>query len=106
MSAFSEAEAARSRALARQRQMPDEDGFITVTRGGRTGPARMEEAQEKMEQLRKKEEDKRDGMGDFYRFQTRERKKAKAGELVKRFEEDRKRVEEMRLQRGRRFRPN
>ena len=105
MSAFASAEAARSRALTRQRQMPDEDGFVTVTRGGRTGPARVEEAQEKMEQLRKKEEERREGMGDFYRFQVRERKKERAGELVKRFEEDRRRVEERRLQRGRRFRP-
>lgn len=106
MTAFAEAEAARSRKLARQRQMPDEDGFVTVTRGGRTGPARILEAQEKMEELKKKEEEKRESMGNFYRFQVREKKKQRAGELVKRFEDDRRKVEEMREQRGRRFRPN
>lgn len=105
MTQFASAEAARSRLLARQRAVPDEDGFITVTRGGRTGPARNEEAQEKMEELKKKEEDKRAGMGDFYRFQNREKKKQMAGELVKRFQEDRKRYDNMRQQKGNRFKP-
>lgn len=105
MTAFASAESARSRLLARQRAVPDEDGFITVTRGARTGPARNEEAQEKMEELKKKEEDKRAGMGDFYRFQNREKKKQMAGELVKRFQEDRKRSDNMRQQKGNRFKP-
>ena len=105
MTAFAAAEATRARKMTRQRQIPDADGFVTVTRGGRTGPERVEEAQEKMEEIRKKEEEKRQGMGDFYRFQVRERKKQRAGELVRRFEEDKKRVDEMRKQRGRRFRP-
>lgn len=86
MSFYAAAEATKSRTLARQRAIPDEDGFVTVTRGGRAGPARNEEAQAKMEELRQKEEDKRSGMGDFYRFQVREKKKAAAGELVKRFQ--------------------
>jgi ribosomal RNA-processing protein 7 len=49
MTAFADQEASRARALARQRAEPDEDGFVTVTRGGRMGPARQEEAQEKAE---------------------------------------------------------
>jgi ribosomal RNA-processing protein 7 len=37
---------------------------------------------------------------DFYRFQTREKRKEAEGELRRRFEADRKRVEEMRMRRG------
>lgn len=105
MSSFAAAEATKSRTLARQRAIPDEDGFVTVTRGGRAGPARNEEAQAKMEELRQKEEDKRSGMGDFYRFQVREKKKQAAGELVKRFQDERRRMDEMRQQKGNKFKP-
>jgi ribosomal RNA-processing protein 7 len=105
MISFTASEASRSRLLARQRAIPDEDGFITVTRGGRVGPARNEEAQEKQEELQKKEEEKRAGMGDFYRFQVREQKKQRAGDLVKRFQHDRRRVDDMRKQKGNRFKP-
>ncbi|TKA76693.1 hypothetical protein B0A49_04130 [Cryomyces minteri] len=100
MTHFAASEASRSRALARQRQVPDEDGFITVTRGGRTGPARLEEAQQKAEEQKEKQK----GKEDFYRFQTREKKKERAGELVRAFEQDRRKVEEMRRKRGR-FKP-
>ena len=38
---------------------------------------------------------------DFYRFQVREKKKEEAMDLVRGFEEDRRRVEEMKRRRGR-----
>lgn len=38
---------------------------------------------------------------DFYRFQNREKRKEREGELRRRFEEDRRRVGEMRGWRGR-----
>jgi ribosomal RNA-processing protein 7 len=98
MEAFSAQEAERARQLARRRSIPDEDGFITVTRGGRTGPAREEEAKAKEEELKKREKNR--VKDDFYRFQVREKKKEAAKELVKGFEEDRKKVEEMRKRRG------
>lgn len=98
MTAFAAQEAARARALARQRQEPDEDGFITVTRGGRHDPAREDAVRAKEEEYKKREE-KRIGK-DFYRFQTREKKKEEAKDLVRAFEEDRRRVEEMRKRRG------
>ncbi|KAH0172316.1 hypothetical protein KCU67_g1780, partial [Aureobasidium melanogenum] len=101
MTAFAEQEATRARLLARQRAEPDEDGFITVTRGGRMGPARQEEAQEKAE----KQKEKQKGKEDFYRFQMREKRKEKANELLKGFEEDRKKVEAMKMKRNK-FRPN
>jgi len=94
----------KARMAKRQRNLPDEDGFVTVTRGGRTGPARQEDAERKRAEMEEKEQNKREGMGDFYRFQMRERRKAEQGELVKQFEEDKKRVEVMKEQRGR-FRP-
>lgn len=99
MTAFSAQEAARAKSLARQRSVPDAEGFITVTRGGRAGPAREEEAKAKEEELRKR--DKNRVKEDFYRFQVREKRKEQAKDLVKGFEDDRRRLEEMRKRRGR-----
>jgi ribosomal RNA-processing protein 7 len=98
MEAFSAQEAEQAKQLARHRSIPDEDGFITVTRGGRTGPAREEEVKVKEEELKKREKNR--VKDDFYRFQVREKKKEAAKELIKGFEEDRKKVEEMRKRRG------
>ena len=91
----------RNRLLAASRAVPDEDGFITVTRGGgRTAPAaRVEQAELKKAELdeRKKKNGAKD---DFYRFQNRERRKEEEMKLRKGFERDRKRVVEMRERRG------
>ncbi|MCJ1462291.1 Ribosomal RNA-processing protein 7, partial [Pseudocyphellaria aurata] len=84
MSAFSAQEAAQARLRAKQRQEPDEDGFVMVTRGGRNGPAKANVVQEQAEKQKKK----RKGLEDFYRFQAREKRKEKAGELVRKFAED------------------
>ena len=96
MTAFAERENRHANIQAKRRQVPDADGFITVTRGGRTGPAKQEAAQEQA----KKHKEKQKGLDDFYRFQMRERKKAKAGELVRKFEEDKEKVKRMREQRA------
>ena len=104
MTAWNAREEEKARLAKKQRNMPDEDGFVTVTKGGRTGPARREEVERKQKELEEKERRKREEMGDFYRFQMRERRKAEQGELVRRFEEDKKRVEVMKEKRGR-FRP-
>lgn len=88
----------------RLRNEPDEDGFVTVTRGGRAAPARRDEAEEARKKMLEKEQKKKDEMGNFYRFQLRERKKAEQAELVKKFDEDRKRVKAMKEKRGK-FRP-
>ncbi|KAL1612647.1 hypothetical protein SLS60_000876 [Paraconiothyrium brasiliense] len=91
----------RNRALAHLRSVPDEDGFVTVTRGGgRSAPAaRLEMAQQKQSELedRKKKKGSLDG---FYRFQNREKRKEEEGRLRKQFEKDRRRVQEMRERRG------
>ncbi|KAI9660030.1 MAG: Meiotic recombination protein dmc1 [Bathelium mastoideum] len=96
MTRFAAAEVARTKRLARLRQVPDEDGFITVTRGGRVGPARIEETHKMLEE----QQERNKGKEDFYRFQVRERKKAEAGQLLKAFEEDKKKVVEMQRRKG------
>ena len=97
MTAFASQEASEARSRARQRQEPDADGFITVTRGGRTNPVRQEVAQEQAE----KQKQKQKGLEDFYRFQSREKRKQKAGELIRKFEEDKEKIRKMRERRGR-----
>lgn len=92
MTTFNARQEAAAKELTRKRSIPDEDGFVTVTRGGRNAAARMEDAKESLE----KQEKKRRGLNDFYRFQGREARKEKAAELVKRFEEDKDRVRKMR----------
>ena len=105
MTEFNKREEEAARASKRLRNVPDEDGFVTVTRGGRTGPARREEAEEARRKELAKEEEKKISMGDFYRFQGRERRKEEQGELVKKFEEDKRRVDAMRKEKRGRFRP-
>lgn len=93
---FSAMEVARAKALKQARSVPDDDGFITVTKGGRAGPAKLEEAQAAAEKLKERQKPPK----DFYRFQTREKKKEDAERLKREFQEDRKRVERMRARRG------
>jgi len=106
MTEFNRKEEEKAKMEKRMRNVPDEDGFVTVTRGGRTGPARSEEAEQKRLEMEERERKKREELqsAGFYRFQVREQRKAEQGELVKKFEEDRKRVGAMKEKR-RRFRP-
>ncbi|KAK0267692.1 hypothetical protein LTR35_016101 [Friedmanniomyces endolithicus] len=98
MAAFSAQEAVRAKELARVRSVPDADGFVTVTRGARMVPAAREDV-EKVEESARKREKKKVGE-DFYRFQVREKRKEEQLGLVRGFEEDQRRVEEMRRRRG------
>ncbi|KAI1812543.1 ribosomal RNA-processing protein 7-domain-containing protein [Poronia punctata] len=88
----------------RLRNEPDEDGFVMVTRGGRSAPARRDEAEEAKQKMLEKQQKKKDETQDFYRFQLRERRKAEHMELLKKFDEDKKKVQAMREKRGH-FRP-
>ncbi|PSK48603.1 Ribosomal RNA-processing protein 7 [Elsinoe australis] len=97
MEAWNEAEEARKREEKRRRQVPDEDGFVTVTRGGRAGVANEEEARRKLEMGKKRME----GLDGFYRWQVRERRREEEGRLKRGFEEERRRVQGMREGRGR-----
>jgi ribosomal RNA-processing protein 7 len=101
MAAFTEREEEQKRAQARRRQEPDEDGFVMVTRRGGSGRNRPADPEELKAQLAE-----RGGKGKlkgFYGWQIREERKERQKELVKKFEEDRKRVAEKK--KGRRFRP-
>ncbi|KKA29232.1 hypothetical protein TD95_002048 [Thielaviopsis punctulata] len=92
-------------ALAKRlRSEPDEDGFVTVTRGSRAAPASRTEAEAARERMVAKEAKKKEDMVGFYRFQVRERRKAEQQALIKRFESDRKRVEALKEKRGK-FKP-
>ena len=88
----------------RLRNEPDEDGFVTVTRGGRAAPARRDEAEEARRKMLEKQKKKTDDTQNFYRFQLREKRKAEQADLLKRFAEDRKKVNAMKQKRGK-FRP-
>lgn len=97
MTVFTQVEESRAREAARKAQEPDEDGFITVTKGPKhNSVAREEEEKELVEKL--KEKDK--GLEDFYRFQTREKRKERQNELLRKFDEDKRKLEEMKKQRG------
>ncbi|KAL7622734.1 hypothetical protein AAE478_006412 [Parahypoxylon ruwenzoriense] len=88
----------------RLRNEPDEDGFVTVTRGGRSAPARRDEAEEAKQRMLEKQQKKKDETQEFYRFQMREKRKAEQAEILRRFEEDKRKVRAMREKRGK-FRP-
>ena len=95
MTAFAAREAEQAKLRARQRQEPDEEGFITVTRGGRNNPTTHEAAKA----VAQKHKDRLKGLDDFYKFQARERKKARAHELLKNFEQDKERVRRLKERR-------
>ncbi|OAT08016.1 meiotic recombination protein DMC1 [Blastomyces gilchristii SLH14081] len=52
------------------------------------------------EGLAEKHKEKTKGLEDFYRFQTREKRKERQTELLRKFEEDKRKVEDMRRRRG------
>ncbi|KAK1250529.1 hypothetical protein MKX08_010532 [Trichoderma sp. CBMAI-0020] len=88
----------------RLRNEPDEDGFVTVTRGGKVNPANQFEAEEARRKMVEKADKKKSELKDFYRFQLRERRKQEQADLLKRFEEDKKKVNAMKEKRGK-FKP-
>ena len=97
MTTYSRLEEARTRESSKKRQVPDEDGFVTVTGGPKNNSVVRED---EVKELLVKQKEKSKGLEDFYRFQMREKRKEKQGELVRRFEEDKKKVEEMKRRRG------
>ncbi|KJZ78288.1 hypothetical protein HIM_02326 [Hirsutella minnesotensis 3608] len=86
------------------RNEPDEDGFVTVTRGGRAAPASRNEAEEAKQRMLDKQTKRKSEMKDFYRFQLRERRKQEQAALLRRFEDDKRKVQAMREKRGK-FKP-
>lgn len=98
MTALQAQEVSLARAQRQRLSVPDADGWTVVGRGGKVDAAREEAARIKGEELAKRQ--KKMIGEDFYRFQVREKKKDEAKDLVRGFEEDRRRVEELRKRRG------
>ena len=94
MTAFAATEAARTKHLPHQRSVPDADGFITVTRGGRSGPAREEAVRAQEVELMMR--DKSRVKADFYRWQVKEQRKEQQVDLVKQMREDERKLADMR----------
>ncbi|XP_078620789.1 ribosomal RNA-processing protein 7 homolog A-like [Branchiostoma floridae x Branchiostoma japonicum] len=82
---------------------PDEEGWITVTRHGRTPGAPRTEAMEKKALKREKKKRSRRELMNFYTFQIRESKREHIAQLRKKFEEDKDKIATMKA--NRRFRP-
>jgi ribosomal RNA-processing protein 7 len=102
--AFNRKEKEAAELAKRLRNEPDEDGFVTVTRGGRAAPASKTEAEEARQKMVEKQAKKKLETRDFYRFQLRERRKKEQAELVRRFEADKRKVDFMKQRRGK-FKP-
>lgn len=97
MALFEQVNEARKREETRKLTEPDEDGFVTVTHGAKVNSvAREDDLKALME--RKKEKEK--GLDDFYRFQSREKRKERQNELLRRFDQDKRKLEEMKKRRG------
>lgn len=86
------------------RNEPDEDGFVTVTRGGRAAPASRNDAEEAKQRMVDRQAKKKLETQGFYRFQLRERRKEEQAALLRRFQEDKRKVEAMREKRAK-FKP-
>ncbi|KAM4021710.1 ribosomal RNA-processing protein 7 homolog A isoform 2-T2 [Anomaloglossus baeobatrachus] len=83
--------------------VPDEDGWITVTRKGRRpGIARTEAINLRLTEKEKKKRAQKELL-NFYAWQIRNKKKEHLAELRKKFEEDKQKIALMRAQR--KFRP-
>ncbi|CCG82434.1 Putative uncharacterized protein [Taphrina deformans PYCC 5710] len=94
MELFNQEEILRRRKQKLMRSEPDEDGFVTITRGGRAGAGRAADAEE----IKKKAEG-RGIVSDLYRFQRRDEQKAKMNNMRMKFEEDKKKIQELRSRR-------
>lgn len=97
MTMFEAVAEARKKEESRRAQEPDEDGFVTVSHGPKLNSVAREE---EVRALVEKERKKREGLEDFYRFQSREKRKEKQVDLVKRFEGDKRRLEEVKRRKG------
>ncbi|ORY81023.1 ribosomal RNA-processing protein 7-domain-containing protein [Protomyces lactucae-debilis] len=100
MELFNQEEILRRRKQKRMRSEADEDGFITITRGGRTGAGRAFNA---VQQLSAKQQNKVGVLDDLYKFQRKDVQKQKREETRSKFEQDKRRVAELRERR--KFRP-
>lgn len=94
----------QERQVAREAEgVPDEEGWVTVTRYGKSKGAPRTEAHEKRLSKKEKKKRKEKELLNFYSFQMRETKREHIAQLRQKFEEDKRRVADMRA--ARKFRP-
>eukprot|EP00128_Syssomonas_multiformis_P004334 Colp12_sorted_trinity150504_noHs@12036 len=106
---FEAAEEEAKQDLLSKHNKPDEDGWVTVQRGGKRNrntdgsvtvyAAKREEADGVVEKKKKKEKE----LLNFYRFQQRQQRRDEIANLRQQFEEDKKKIAAMRQ--ARKFRP-
>lgn len=97
MTVFTQVAEARKREETKRLAEPDDDGFVTVVHGPKLNSvAREDEMKELVERQKKKAE----GLEDFYRFQSREKRKERQNQLLRRFDEDKRKLREMKSRRG------
>lgn len=105
---FSKQEEERLEEVRELASMIDEDGFIKVVSSkrksttGLSAPDKLLKADDIAEIQPKKKKRKKE-KEDFYRFQIREQKKKEMNDLLKRFQDDKRKVEE--LKEKKRFNP-
>ena len=97
---FNKKEKAAAELAKRMRNQPDEDGFFTVTRGGRNAPASTREAEAARQRMLDKQQKKKEDLTDFYRFQRRERMKAGQEERLRQFKQALREVDALRQKKG------
>lgn len=98
MTVFTQVAEARKREETKRLAEPDDDGFVTVVHGPKLNSvAREDEMKELVERQKKKAE----GLEDFYRFQSREKRKERQNQLLRRFDEDKRKLRDMKNRRGR-----
>lgn len=105
MEAFAQAEEDRQREVQEAQEQVDEDGFTLVVGSKRKslgGMAALRTSQDPIAEQSAKKKRKKEKT-DFYRFQIREQKKQEMNSLLRRFQDDKRKVEELRQKR--RFNP-
>ncbi|XP_038065255.1 ribosomal RNA-processing protein 7 homolog A-like [Patiria miniata] len=86
-----------------QEGVPDEEGWITVTRkSAKPAVARTEKNQRRLRAKERKKREKTELL-NFYTFQMRESKREHIAELRKKFEEDKQKIAQMKA--ARKFKP-
>lgn len=94
MELFNEEEVQKKRKQKLIRTVPDEDGFITITRSGKSGAGHA------ADMLKLAEASKTRGIyNDLYRFQRKAAQAAKMSDLRVRFEEDKKKIQKLKSRR-------
>lgn len=97
MTVFEQVNEARRREEAKRLSEPDEDGFVTVSHGPKLNSLAREE---ELKALVEKEKKKNEGLEDFYRFQSREKRKEKQNQLLRAFDEDKRKLRDIKERRG------